>query len=357
VRADIEFRYVDQTVRDAVPTSDPAAVAACASVQAARESVGVVAGLHNIPLRLQVASDRNSYVMRGYQYVSPTKKPLVTTISAAEAVALAGTRPPTGMSEADLLGAMVDVWHDLSGNEGDPAAINAYDSVNVTWGGGFAAAGLLQLIISVLCRRSPDAAGLLAAAGIGVERHGTRLAFVAVDTDKRWKLWDDDAERYIRADKRLLSLLIRLGDGSVPPALLDGDTAGRNAALVQAAMDAQFEVLVQAAGRVPGFALLPPWTRSLRAAVAHNIHFGCLPGGWAPYAATAGVPVRVVRALVYDYGCSAASLLSSSADRFTGVFSHGALGAAAASLPAVTPQDDGKARYVLIAGTRRRVDR
>jgi hypothetical protein len=80
-------------------------------------------------------------------------------------------------------------------------------------------------------------------------------------TTKGWNLWGEDADRYVRADKRFLSLLIRMGDGSVPSAFLGRDTAGRNAELRAAVPAGQFNVFLRHGGRVPGFALLSPWSR------------------------------------------------------------------------------------------------
>ena len=238
-QADITLIYVDPNVAATAPSSDPDVVALCQQIDMARELIGVVPGLHNVSVREQ--GNGSTYLIRGYQFVGKPV-PLTTTLTSDEALATTGTTLPAGVSAEDLRSAELDVWHDLSGNEGDPSAINAYDSVNLTWGGGFAAAGQLQSLISSLFARSATARGLFLEVGMSVEQVSRVPMFVAVDTGKRWKLYNKDAERYIRADKRLLSLLIRIAQGSVPDSLFPSgsDVAGANEALSASTLDAQF---------------------------------------------------------------------------------------------------------------------
>lgn len=360
-RAEISLRYVDPVAAAAPPASDPATVVRCRAIEGFRDTVGGLA-FTVVPTGRQPGG--SSYIMRGYQRVGP-RRPLTTTMTAAEAMAVSGARLDPGQAPDDLLRAQVDVWHDLSGNEGDPTAINAYDSANLTWGGGFAAAGQLQTLLSTLMRRSADARTLLHAAGVSVE-HVTRrtrartgatvtvsgLEFVAVDCARGWVLVGDDAERLIRCDRRILSLFVRIAAGTVPARALPGpgDPAARNSALVTATLDAQFLQLITRSGRISGFALRPPWTRALRAAVAHNLHFGGLAAGWADFSGTNGDPVEVVRTIARK-AMSCDHLLASSRLRFEGAFSHGALAGAAASFPAGNPVCTGRARAIRVGSS------
>jgi len=352
---EIRCVYVDPRVAAMAPSTDPSTVALCRAMESARDLIGEVA-LRRVTVRKQ--GNGSNYLLRGYQYVG-RRRPLTTTLTPTEASRISGVSLPPDLPPETLLQAQLDVWHRLSGNEGDPSAINAYDSVNLTWGGGFAAAGQLQQLVRRLFDRSRDAMALFARVGMSVERVQGKDCFVVVDTTKRWKLVDKDAERYIRADRRLLSLLVRIADGTVPAGLFDGpgDVVVRNSALRSASLDAQFIVLIQNAGRLAAFALRPPWTPALRAAVAHNLHFGCITGGWARYSGTGGNPVEVVRAIVWSNGCGPTHILASAQDRFVGAFSHGALQVAAESFPEGPVVNDANARSIRVNGRVRVVAR
>jgi hypothetical protein len=282
------------------------------------------------------------------------RRRVMTTVSPDEALAAAGTTLPPGVSTDRLLQAVLDLWRDLSGGDGDPPAPVRADGL--TWAG-FGTDGELQSLMATLFHRAPESRRLFLRVGVDVQRVGSRLAFVVADTAHGRRLHADPAERLIAGDRRLLSLFDHLAAGSVPPALLAdaGLASDANSGLRQAMLDAQFLAVAALAGGLPGWSLLPPWNRRLRAAVAANLRAGCLTG-WQPYEHTDADPVEVVRAMVWDFFCGPAVLASQSADRFEGPLGRGALAAAADRFPPVTDGDDGHARYILVGGVRRRVD-
>ena len=206
-----------------------------------------------------------------------------------------------------------------------------------------------------LFARSDDARRLLMVLGVSVvELRG--LVLVVADTERGCLLHGAEAERYLRAHRRLQPVLRQLSTGAVSPRLLAhaGIDEDRADALCQAMLDAELLTVAAAAAPLPGWALVPRWHRRLRAAVAANIRAGCLTG-WQPYEPTGGNPVEVVRALVWDFFCGPAALLSQSAERFEGALSYGALAEAAAWFPPAGDHDDPHCRYLLAAGRRRRV--
>ena len=284
------------------------------------------------------------------------RRQMVTAVEAEELVGINGTILPPGVTPEQLLDAHTNLWHDLWGAGPAPTMLRPFDVNQLTWSG-FAADGELQSLVCTLFARCPEARMLFLSLGISVEELGRRHVFVVADTEHGRRLYAEDAERAIIGDPRLLSLFTHMARGSIPRRLLaaaDLDTAS-GPALRQAMLDAQFLTATSRDGGLPGWSLLRPWTRKLRAAVAHNIRAGCL-SGWDALRATEGEPVEVVRALVWDFFCGPAALLAQSRVRFEGALSHDALGRAARSFPVVTDHDDGHARYILAGSRRRRVE-
>lgn len=315
-----------------VRPSAPAAVAVCSRIDRVRNLIQVVDGM-TIPLRQ-----------------------LTTSVDAAELVGINATILPPGVTAEQLLAAHVELWHDLWGTGLAPATLRPFQGTQLAWAG-FAADGELQSLIRTLFDRCPDARKLFLAVGMSVEELGRREVFVVADTEHGRRLYAEDAERHILADPRLLSLFPHIARGSIPRRLLGAaDIAPRSAPVLrQAMLDAQFLTATCTAGGLPGWSMLSPWTRKLRAAVAHNIRAGCL-SGWDALARTEGDPTEVVRALAWDFFCGPAALLAQSRIRFEGALGHDALARAARSFPTVDAEDDGHARYILAGGQRRRVD-
>ena len=281
---------------------------------------------------------------------------MVTTVTPDEVRQLNDTPLPDGISGEDLFQAELELWRNLWSADNGPPTIGPLAGAALSWMG-FVADGDLEFLVRTLFARSPAARELLVSIGVSVEHVSGRLAFVAADTQRGWRLYGVDAQRLIRSDGRLIALLAAIAEGAVSSELLAAADLkpAVNAELRQAATDAQFLTVVARAGRLPGWSLLPPWSKDLRAAVVHNLHVGCLTG-WQAYAHTRGNPVEVVRAMTWDFFCGPAALLAQSRARFEGSLGHGVLGAAARSFPPVTAADDGQARYIIAGSARRRVD-
>lgn len=338
--------------------SKPSATSApiCAEIERHRELVGVVDGLSSAPAPAGRPIDpRAARRFQGLRH-EPSSTPLMPRVTPVEVLRRTGTTLPPQVTAVDLHEAAVDIWHALCGDTAGPASVRTFDGAALTWAGFADHTGLLTFVETLLAR-APQARRLLHRVGISVESRGGDAGFVAVDTDHGWLLYGDDAQRYIACDPRLASLLVHIGRGTVGSALLtEGpEPASVNRALAQGAADAQLLTLLAHAGRLPGWSLMPPWTPQLRAAVAHNLHQGCL-SGWPVYEHTGGQPVEVVRAMVWDFFCGPAALLAQSYSRFEGELGHGVLAEAARSFPAVEPDDDGHARYIVAGNQRRRVD-
>lgn len=285
-----------------------------------------------------------------------SRRHMVTAVDAEELIGINGTVLPPGVIGEQLLDAHVKLWHDLWGEGPAPTMLRPFDVSQLTWSG-FAADGELQSLVRTLFSRCPDARKLFMSLGISVEELGRRHVFVVADTQHGRRLYAEDAERSIVADPRLLSVFTHVARGSLPRRLLaaaDIDP-GFGPVLRQAMLDAQFLTATCNRGGLPGWSLLRPWNRKLRAAVAHNIRAGCL-SGWAAVRGSEGDPVEVVRALVWDFFCGPAALLAQSRMRFEGALAHDVLARAARSFPIADEHDDGHARYILAGGHRRRVE-
>ena len=280
-----------------------------------------------------------------------------TTVTPAEVLQRNDTPLPAGLTAEDLYRAELELWRTLWSGGTPPVPVRAFGSPTLTWAG-FAADGDLERLVRTLFDRSPEARRLFLQVGLSVAEMGQRWTFVAANTERGWRVYGAQAERYIRANARLLSFLDAVAAGTVPAALLDEadlpPTA--NETLRQATLDAQFLTVVAGAGRLPGWTLQEPWTPALRAAVTHNIHAGCLTG-WDVYEHTGGVPHDVVRAMAWDFFCGPGALIAQSRARFEGPLSHGVLGDAASWFPATQPDDDGHGVYLVAGGRRRRIER
>ena len=284
------------------------------------------------------------------------RRQLITAVDAEELIGTTGAILPPGVTGQQLLDAHVDVWHDLWGSGPAPTMLRPFDVSQLSWAG-FAADGELQTLVRTLFDRCPDARKLFLSLGLSVEELGRRHVFVVADTEHGRRLYAEDAERFILSDPRLLSLFSHVARGTVPRRLLAAADIKPSAGPVlrQALLDAQFLTATCSGGGLPGWSLLRPWTRKLRAAVAHNIRAGCL-SGWDALERTEGDPVEVVRAMVWDFFCGPAALLAQSRIRFEGALAHEALARAARKFPVAGEDEEGSARYILAGGQRRRVD-
>jgi hypothetical protein len=346
-RPDVELVYTDADARAATPTDDPQVVAACEEVERFRDQIGELDALRAVEVGFQRNSGRTNatrYVKRGYIY-GGQRVPLTTSLDADASYDIAPIDLPSEITREELHEARLALWHEISGNEGTPASVNAYDSANLTWGGGFAAAGQLQRIVTAAFELSPTMQRLFESAGMSVRRFEETgsLEFVALDTQKRWQLVGDDAERYIRTDRRLLSLLGRIGSGTVSAQQLGPDAADENRALRSVVLDAQFAQLARGSARLHAEALRGSWTLATRAAVAHSLHAGGGLGSGATFWPRAaqeadGTPLSVLRMLVDAWlkgrdGTIDARPSGSHYGRVLGPASHGAFEAVLEALP------------------------
>ena len=161
------------------------------------------------------------------------------------------------------------VFRKLMSWEGLPSDVNAFDTANVTWGAGFATSGKgtgLPGLMNRLFQKDPTMRTAFLEAGVTLDSDGK--TFLVVDTEKGWVLRGADAERAIRADSVLISLLVNAGQGELGPT-----AAGNGVDHRQTVLDANFETfLAGAGGGIPAggdvYAL---------ALAAHAIHFA---PGW-----------------------------------------------------------------------------
>ncbi len=173
--------------------------------------------------------------------------------------------------------------------EGMTSAVNTFDKANVTLGAGFAGSaggavqekGQAQELMGNLFSRSPEAAGMFLAAGLGVDKG----EFVVVDPARKWKLRGMDAELYVRANKDLMSLYVNVAQGSF---LDDKAQAAPRTDTRQAVLDANFATFL-------GHALAgnPPLGSDvdLAALKVHAAHSGFL--NWGQVGGFGGIPELV----------------------------------------------------------------
>jgi hypothetical protein len=173
--------------------------------------------------------------------------------------------------------------------EGMASSVNTFDKANVTLGAGFAGSaggavqpkGQAQELMGDLFGRSPEAAGMFLAAGLAVDGG----EFVAVDTDRKWKLRGMDAELYVRANKDLMSLYVNVAQGTF---LDDKADATPRTDTRQAVLDANFATFLAHA-----LAGNPPLGSDvdLAALKVHAAHSGFL--SWPQVAGFGGIPELV----------------------------------------------------------------
>jgi hypothetical protein len=181
------------------------------------------------------------------------------------------TATPTDAIDAAMLFKW-NVFRWLMRWEGTPDTVMTYDRKNVTWGAGFAGRGGENVAIQIgqfeqlmerLIRDYPPAAGFLLSAGVTIS--GRELIVVDPDPGKQWKLHAEDAELYMRSNRKLLSLLINMAQG----ANLGLDQAGTEN-MQQAVLDANFRQFLASSG-----ASLPAsGDAKLWALKVHMVHAG-----------------------------------------------------------------------------------
>lgn len=177
-----------------------------------------------------------------------------------------GTDPAPNLSDSNPRRAEINriVWQELAG-EGSSASINTYDSALLTWGRGFAGqGGQLGQKMEILFTRDADLKNQLMAAGFTYE--GGK--WMAVNTDTQRIEEGAKALKLIQTNKRVLSLLIQLGE----------DPKHR-----QNVVDAEFGTVRQNAGAVPAWA--NTWSNEAIRFTAHCVHWG---SSWSLYSGTGG---------------------------------------------------------------------
>jgi hypothetical protein len=160
--------------------------------------------------------------------------------------------------------------------EGDPSSMQAADKANLTIGPGLAASGgVFQRVLKAVMDKSPEARQAFFAAGISMtaktEVGRGDFQLVVVDTDKKWKLVSTDAELYLRANSRLLSLFVNVAQG-----FLHG--LGPDAPVSEEARMAVFEAELAEVKRTKG-GLDEKWFTDAEAftLAARGVHSGKFP--------------------------------------------------------------------------------
>lgn len=213
----------------------------------------------------------------------------------------------------DELRIQLVIWRELLGDEktpgeGDPSAMNYYDSEGITWGAGFSGKGQMQEMMYKHLFQKDKAGGpdvdnksvkeTFLRAGIDVVKNGSQYNFVVVDVNGLWKLPQSEGVKVIKADTHLLSLFVDVAQGiDVPPtqkAAAGGQPQPKAApqssagGARQAVYNAQWEQFKSHAGNIHTFVdQLKGWKSNDALSFAgHIVHWG--KAQWSELASTGG---------------------------------------------------------------------
>ncbi len=209
----------------------------------------------------------------------------------------------SSMKSDNELRIQLAIWHELLGDEktpgeGDPSAINAYDSEGITWGAGFSGKGPMQeMMYKHLFEKDKgakdksagtgEAQEVFMRAGISVEQgDGGTYKFVVVDVDNKWKLPESEGRKAIARDPHLLSLFVNVAQGVDFMKSPDAAMPGR---VRQAVYNAQWEQFKAGAGNIKSVVeLLKNWKDEALGFAGHIVHWGLPHLTWSQLAATGG---------------------------------------------------------------------
>ncbi len=182
---------------------------------------------------------------------------------------------PTNLSNSNARHAEINglVWRELAG-EGSSASINTYDSQLLTWGRGFGgSSGQLKKKMEILFAGDADLRNQLMDAGFTYEGG----QWLAVNTNTQQIEEGDKALKLIRTDKKVLSLLIQLGEAPEHR---------------QNVVNAEVGTVLQNAGAVPSWAY--SWSNAAIRFTAHCVHWG---SAWSSYSSTGGDIKSITQAM------------------------------------------------------------
>jgi hypothetical protein len=230
---------------------------------------------------------------------------------------------------SDELRIQLVIWHELIGDEkspgeGDPSAMNAYDSEGITWGAGFSGKGPMQeMIYKHLFQREMPGGPLtdnqevektFLRAGVNVKKEGTIYKFVVVDVNGLWQMPQSLGVTTIKADPHLLSLFTDVAQGGdfmqtaedkedwksdLGQLILKTDPQEPYKGARQAVYNAQWEQVKSRTANI-GSAVkdLKEWKSNNALAFAgHIMHWGITGLTWSDFAA-AGESASALRNLV-----------------------------------------------------------
>jgi hypothetical protein len=223
-------------------------------------------------------------------------------------------------SASDELRIQLVIWHELIGDEkspgeGDPSAMNAYDSEGLTWGAGFSGKGPMQeMMYKHLFQREtpggPDSDNqevekTFLRAGINVKKDGTTYKLVVVDVNGLWQMPQSEGVKVIKANPHLLSLFTDVAQGGdfmqteqdkedwksdLGQLILKTDPQYPYKGARQAVYNAQWEQFKSRAGNVKSVVeQLKGWKSNDALAFAgHIMHWGITGLTWSDFATTGG---------------------------------------------------------------------
>lgn len=222
-------------------------------------------------------------------------------------------------SANDELRIQLVIWRELLGDEkspgeGDPSAMNAYDSEGLTWGAGFSGKGPMQeMMYKHLFQREtpggPDSDNqevekTFLRAGIDVRKGQNTYNFVVVDVNGLWQMPQSEGVKIIKSDPHLLSLFTDVAQGGdfmqteqdkedwksdLGQLILKTDPQYPYKGARQAVYNAQWEQFKSRAGNVKAVVeSLKGWSNDALAFAGHIMHWNITGLSWSDFAATGG---------------------------------------------------------------------
>ena len=192
----------------------------------------------------------------------------------------------------------LEAFRDTFAAEGNPSDVMTYDVTNITWGVGFSGhggkggVGLTEQLMVRLFNQAPAAREAFWNAGVSVT---PETLLVVVDAGKKVQLIGALAERHIREQEDLLSLMVNVSQG-----VFQGPD--RNAVdpyLRQRVLDAQFETFINSTLRGLDLAAFPnPIVRRL---AVHAVHAG-LSAKRLEGVADSATAVAIIRQMLKEQG-------------------------------------------------------
>jgi hypothetical protein len=224
------------------------------------------------------------------------------------------------VEDDDELRIQLVLWHELMGDEktpgeGDPSAMNAYDSEGITWGAGFSGKGPMQEMMykHLFQRERQDGPNsdnraveeTFLRAGINVTKgDGSTFKFVVVDVNGLWQMPQSEGVKVIKADKHLLSIFTDVAQGGdfmqseedrevwksdLGQYILAHDPQMPYKGARQAVYNAQWEQFKSRAGNIKSVVpQLKGWNPNSLAFAGHIMHWGITGLTWSDFASSGG---------------------------------------------------------------------